>query len=439
MTRPRRFPLYLQLYLALLVAVVVALVVVGVAFRALRDHPGAELDHLQRAGSALEAGAPDPRAPNARDALDAIAEAYGVDLIVGEPSGLTLASSSRRPFAPPRRPERPGFRNGPQGPLLVVTLDDDRWGAVRARHPGRPPHRIHPFFVMLFVLAGIMGVASYPFARRVTRRLELLTTGVERWGKGELGHRVQETGADEVATLAAAFNRAAERIDVLLLQQKQMLANASHELRSPLARLRMGLELVAEEPDANARQKRVEEIRRDIVELDSLIEEVLLYARADARVPRRPPEPVALGALVSQEAARAGVPVAVSGDAVVPGDVSLLRHLVRNLMENAVLHGGGRNVRASITTDEATATLAVEDDGPGIPEADRERVFAPFYRSTPSPGPAGQAERGAASGHGVGLALVRQVARHHGGDARCTASASGGSRFEITLPVRPSG
>ena len=194
----------------------------------------------------------------------------------------------------------------------------------------------------------------------MTRRLELLTTGVERWGQGELGHRVKETGADEVATLAVAFNRAAERIDALLFQQKQMLANASHELRSPLARLRMGLELIAEEPDAGARQKRVEEIRRDIVELDGLIEEILLYARADARVPRRPPEPVSLAALVSEEATRVGVAVALSGDAVVPGDASLLRHLVRNLIENAALHGGGRNVRASLSTNDQAATLAVD-------------------------------------------------------------------------------
>jgi signal transduction histidine kinase len=221
-----------------------------------------------------------------------------------------------------------------------------------------------------------------------------------------------------------------------------MLANASHELRSPLARLRMGLELIAEEPDASARQKRVEEIRRDIVELDTLIEEVLLYARADARVPQRPLEPVALGALISEESARMGVGVAVSGDATVPGDLRLLRHLVRNLLENAALHGGGRNVRASITTDADAATLAVEDDGPGVPEADRERVFAPFYRSTPSsrstPSPDRAANGGdgaATPGHGLGLALVRQVARHHGGDARCTASTSGGSRFEVRLPV----
>jgi signal transduction histidine kinase len=208
-----------------------------------------------------------------------------------------------------------------------------------------------------------------------------------------------------------------------------MLANASHELRSPLARLRMGLEIIAEEPDGERRQKLVRQIHGDIVELDGLIEELLLYARADDRVPRRPPVAVDLRALVSEEAARTGA--VVDGDGVtLEGDASMLRHLVRNLLENAQRHGGGAAVRVSITSDGATARLNVDDRGPGVPEDDRERIFAPFFRRQAAGEPTND------RGHGLGLSLVRQVAHYHGGEVAYHPRPDGGSRFEVRLPLR---
>jgi signal transduction histidine kinase len=428
----RRRPLHLQLYLALLASILVCLGLVAVAFRFLREPPPAPVERLRRAGEVLAETRPDVRAPDARQRLDELADELNVDILVGDTSGLSLASTSPRPFAPPRRLQ-PGWRQGPQGVMLVVDLGDDRWAAVRARGTFRPPRRVHPFFATLIALAVLMSLASYPVARRVTRKLQALTAGVERWGRGELTHRVAEEGADEVATLAATFNRAAERLDLLLDQQRQMLANASHELRSPLTRLRMGLELIAEEPDPARRQARVEQIRRDIVELDALIEEVLLYARADARVPRRPPQPVDLGALVREEAGRIGAAVEVDAapGIALAGDAVMLRHLVRNLLENAERHGAGRGVRASVRRDPDRLVVAIEDQGPGVPEEDRERIFAPFYRR------ARGASHGAAPppGHGLGLALVRQVARYHGGEVTYHARVEGGSRFEVALPA----
>jgi signal transduction histidine kinase len=279
-----------------------------------------------------------------------------------------------------------------------------------------------------------MAVASYPVARRLAKRLEQVASGVKRWGKGDLGHRVPVEGEDEVATLAATFNRAAGQIDELVAQQRQMLANASHELRSPLARLRMALELLSEEPAASERARLIEESRLDIVDLDVLIEELLLMARADGRTPRRPFETTDLRAVVDSEVARLGsdlagaISVAVEGQpAPLQADPLMLRHLVRNLLENAQRHGGGKGVRAIVTAAGDNMILAVEDAGPGIPVEERERIFAPFYRL---PG----ADRSGGGGVGLGLALVRQVARYHGGDARALDGAQGGSRFEVVLP-----
>jgi signal transduction histidine kinase len=292
---------------------------------------------------------------------------------------------------------------------------------------------MHPFFTTLGILAVVMAVGAYPVARRVTRRLEALASGVERWGAGALKARVPVDGNDEISGLAATFNRAADRLDALLEQQKHMVATASHELRSPLARIRMGLELVSEEPDAERRQARVRQLHGDVVELDGLIEELLLHARADARTTIRPAQPVALQALLAEEAARTGATVQDGPPVTIEGDAVMLRHMVRNVLENAQRHGttapgAPPAVQAALEVDGPRVRLLVDDDGPGIPEEDRERVFAPFFRR--------RGGAGAPSGHGLGLALVRQVARYHGGDAVCRGNPRGaGARFEITLPL----
>jgi two-component system OmpR family sensor kinase len=443
--------LYLHLYLALLASAFVCLGVAAIAFRLLRDSGGPPRERMRRAALALSEQVPDARAPDAALHLTEIADQFGVDVVLGDGSGPLAGAPSAHAFPVPRQPA-PGWRRDRMGPTLVTPLDAAGGWAVLRPRGAYLRLRLHPFFTTLVVLALVMAIGSYPIARRVTRRLETLAHTVEAWGRGDLTSRVPVSGNDEVATLALTFNHAAERLELLLTQQRQMLANASHELRSPLARLRMGLELMAEEPDSGQRQTLVQEIHRDIVELDGLIEDVLLMARSDTRVPRRALVSVDLTALVREEAARSGAEVEVgwpgpgsgpgpgvgpgpgpgvgSGPAPatpvrVPGDLVLLRHLIRNLLENAHQHGAGAPVRVHLTAEEREVRLAVEDQGPGVAEEDRERIFAPFFRLASAP----------ASGHGVGLALVRQVARYHGGDVVYRPRQGGGSRFEVTLPA----
>lgn len=439
--RPR---FYLQLYAALLGSAFVCLLVTGIAFRVARDAGGPPAERTQEAARVLPDRLPDVRAADARARVAAVADEFAVDIIAGDSGGAVIGAPGPRAFPIPRHLQ-PGLGRDRVGPVLLISLGGDSWAALRPRVPYRRL-RMHPFFTTLAILAVVMAVGAYPVARRVTRRLESLAAEVERWGAGELRTRVPIDGKDEIALLAATFNRAAERLDLVLSQQRQMLATASHELRSPLARLRIGLELIAEEPDAGLRRARAQEIHCDVVELDGLIEELLLYARADRRVPRRPPEAVELRSVLADEAARTGAAVAVEGPAVtVHGDATMLRHLVRNLLENAERHGspaaaraaaaGGSvpapAVRAALAVEGPQVRLSVEDDGPGIPAEDRERVFAPFFRLSSA--------GGATPGHGMGLAFVRQVARYHGGDATCRAGAGGGSRFEVTLPLGAAG
>jgi signal transduction histidine kinase len=162
---------------------------------------------------------------------------------------------------------------------------------------------------------------------------------------------------------------------------------------------------------------------RDLAELDGLIGELLEASRLEAQGAARADE-VDLLALVAEEAARTGAE-AEGEPVVLRGDARLLRRLARNLLENARRHGGGSPVEARVSGSAAGARLSVSDRGPGVPESERERIFEPFYR------PPGSAESGA--GYGLGLALVRQIARAYGGDARCLARDGGGTVFEVTL------
>jgi signal transduction histidine kinase len=293
--------------------------------------------------------------------------------------------------------------------------------------PNAPPWLRGVGLAALLVLL-FLGVAAgaYPVVRRLTRRLEGLKQGVERFGAGALGQRVDASGRDEVAAVAASFNHAAERVEALVNSHKNLLANASHELRSPLARMKMALSLMESSSDAPQRERLASELRTNIGELDALVEEVLLASRLDAQAAVFTPQPVEVVALAAEEAAQVGAELhAVDAQLTVPGDERLLRRALRNLLENAKRYGGGE-IMLHAARAGATIELRVCDRGVGVPEALRERIFEPFFRLP------GHAER--EGGVGLGLALVKQIALRHGGTVRCEANPGGGSCFVLSLP-----
>jgi len=319
---------------------------------------------------------------------------------------------------------RPGMRGGPgPGPGAAQVPPP-----VRAVVPGLAP-RGWPEgagLVLLLVLVFIgVALGAWPVVRRLTRRLEALKRGVDAFGAGELSKRVAEDGKDEVAALGASFNHAAARIEALLRSHQSLLANASHELRSPLARLKMAMSLLEEAPpEQRAALKR--EIDVNIGELDALVEEVLLASRLDAATALEQHDEVELLGIAAEEAARVQAH-AQGTPTVVRGDERLLRRALRNLLENARRYGGDE-VEVTVTAEGGTAKASVCDRGPGVPAAYRERIFEPFFRLP------GHAEK--AGGVGLGLALVRQIAERHGGQVRCEPREGGGSRFTLALPQR---
>lgn len=320
----------------------------------------------------------------------------------------------------PRNPRRLGGTAGEGRPPLAPPL----WPALEVGALAGVPQGV-TLLALLALLFAAVAAGAFPVVRRLTHRLEALKKGVEAFGAGALHQRVNEDGRDEVAALAASFNRSATRIEALLHAHRSLLANASHELRSPLARLKLALAMLDDAPPAE-RAALQAEIGTNIAELDALVEEVLLTSRLEATAgDPAAGEAVDLLALAAEEAAR--VQVQATGErVVVHGEERLLRRALRNLLENARRYGG-TPLEVQVARIAGEAVVRVGDRGPGVPEACRERVFEAFYRL---PGHAEQE-----GGVGLGLALVRQIAQRHGGRAQCQAREGGGSVFSLSLPA----
>ncbi len=392
MTTPLAQRLYLRIWLAVVGAIVLLTLIFGWIWRA-----ESERERAQRPGR---------------------------EIILRNAQGEVLGQAQAR-----------GNRVPGQGWEFEVPLRNGQTVFVQLPRPGnRPPPPPAPswwqppynFLALLVLVASAVALGAYPIVRRLTKRLEALQQGVERWGEGDLGRRLPEDGQDEVAFLAQRFNVAAARVQALLLSHKALLANASHELRSPLARIRMGLELLESQPGPATRA----EIARDIRELDQLIDEILLASRLDASPDDLGPlEPVDLVGLGAEECARTGAefetPPGVTS-LVVAGLTRLLRRALRNLLENARRHGAG-TVTLTLRADGGQAEIRVCDQGPGVPAALRERIFEPFFRLP------GASER--EGGVGLGLALVRSIVQRHGGAVHCEENPGGGACFVLRLPI----
>ncbi len=280
--------------------------------------------------------------------------------------------------------------------------------------------RRRSFLALVCVMAGTVAIGCWPIARRITRRLESVRDGMGRWGEGELAVRVPVQGQDEIASVARTFNDAADRVERSFEAQRRVLASASHELRSPLARLRMSLALL---DDADpARQALVRSAEKDIEELDATVSDILHVGRMQALARPARPQPIDLLLLLREEGEKVGA-VVDGPPRVVSGDPRLLRRLVRNLLENAQRHGA-----PPIEARTTAGGLEISDRGPGVAEQHREAIFQPFWR--PSTHVEGQD-----GGVGLGLHLVREIARHHGGEVRVETREGGGSRFVVDLPT----
>jgi signal transduction histidine kinase len=401
-----RSSLFLKIYLTFLAGLVALVAISGLVFVVTQHGEGAHW--AERRDRFLQAMIPPPGDSAGLQAmLDRLSEAVEGDISVFADDGRLIAAAGD--------PIPYGAGKGRSG-AFSIDLPDGRRIAVRLTE-GFSPGRFSPL-LYLGLVALVMAAAAYPVVRHLTRRLEALRQGAEAWGAGDLAIRVNDRGRDEVAAVARSFNTAADRIEALLAAHRQLLAHASHELRSPLARLRMAIDL---RPDGKAE----EEIVRNLGEIDALVEEILLGSRLDHHARALDREEIDLLALAAEEGARHGVDV--SGRSVtMRGDARLLRRLISNLMQNALKHGAPP-VTATVVPTSGGTRIEVSDCGAGIPDGEVERMFEPFYR------PGGTSE--SAGGWGLGLSLVRQIAELHGGAVTYVRKEDGGACFRVDLPA----
>jgi len=407
--------LYLQVYFTIVGSLILVLLAAGLVWHFTVNIPPIS-QSFELAGEVAAGLVPPKNASREQQqqAISQLAARFATDIALFDATGERIASAGK-PVPTPDVNGRPGWLSARSGSAYSIHLPDGRWVVGRVPGPHRPPALM--LIVFLGALAVAVALGALPVARRLTRRLERLQHGVQSLGAGDLSARVEVEGRDEVAQLANSFNQAAARIEALVQAHKMLLANASHELRTPLTRIRLGIELAKGDPARKA------ELEKDIAELDRLVDEILLASRLDAVEHIDHTEDIDLLALAAEECARYDNCHIEGRSILVHGDPMLLRRMIRNLIENAERHGQPP-VELGLEAGEGRALLRVRDRGAVIGERERAGLFLPFYRVAGASGP---------QGAGLGLSLVRQIARRHGGDV--VYDPQRGSCFTVSLPA----
>ncbi len=300
-----------------------------------------------------------------------------------------------------------------EGEVLEMTFPRSR---VSARNP-------HQLIVLMLATGALMTLIAYLFLRNQLRPIKRLAEAAESFGKGQVVP-YQPSGANEVRSAGGAFLNMRSRIERQTQQRTLMLSGVSHDLRTPLTRLKLGLSMQPASKDNDA-------LIGDVSEMESLITAFLDFARSDATEELEPCDPVQLTREVVENAKRAGQSVTLGEMPKTGVDMNLrpmaIRRALENLTGNAVRYG--TNARVSAEVLETAIRISIEDDGPGIPEAKREEALKPFSRLDAS------RNQNKGSGVGLGLAIAADIARSHGGSLRLGESPElGGLSVDLVLP-----
>jgi two-component system osmolarity sensor histidine kinase EnvZ len=308
----------------------------------------------------------------------------------------------------------------PRDVILLVQLDT---GVMRIVVSRERVFTTNAYVMILWMVGSsilLFAIASV-FMRNQVRPIRELAAVSEAFGKGGDIEGYRPSGASEVRQAGAAFVVMRERLRRFLLQRTEMLAGISHDLRTPLTRMKLELALLDDSPSVGG-------LRADIADMERMVESYLAFVRGDGE---EQPEPTDLARLLADLVAgeqREGHPVRLitEGDLVISLRPQAVRRSIRNLLANATRHGARIELRAK--RRERSVKILIDDDGPGIPSGSREDVFKPFFRLDSSRNPT-------TGGVGLGLTIARDVVRAHGGDIWLEDSPLGGLRARIKLPV----
>jgi len=365
------------------------------------------------AGSDAAAGEESELMTTARDALAlALPPGVGFRVIDARPVYLNPDSWYAREFG-----ERPGVRM-----YATVLLNDGVWITVESIDPARATQWVIRMFRNLAIVDGVMVILCFFAVRQVTRPLSVLASAAEDLGRNIDRPPLPERGANELVRASRALNVMQDRLKRYVDTRMKVLAAMSHDLKTPITRMRLRAEML---DDAHIKAKFI----KDLDELQHMVGSTLDYMRglAEGGEAVQPIDVTALISSLKEDAEEAGHTITISGEARSPvmGRAQALKRCLQNLIDNALAYGR----RADITLrDEGGAlNIAISDDGPGIPEDDIERVFEPFYRVE------GSRNRNT-GGSGLGLSIARNIAQAHGGSVRLRNLARGGLEATLRIP-----
>ena len=355
------------------------------------------------------------------------------DLVITVEPGARLAADPQPPASMVERTLGLAISERVQLPYTIDSRLSREWYEIRVQLPEgvlrvlAPGRRLFSPTTYIFILwmvgsALVLFAIAIAFMRNQIRSIRRLAIAADSFGKGRDVPDFKPEGANEVRQAAAAFLVMRERIQRQMKQRTEMLAGVSHDLRTPLTRMKLALAMLGESQD-------IEDLKGDVAEMETMIEAYLAFARGEGAEPVETADLARLLGEAATGARRAGgrVELETAGALTLPLRVNAFRRCLTNLLANSRRHADGVWLAAR-RRDDATIEIVLDDDGPGIPEHAREDVFKPFFRLDSS-------RNSETGGAGLGLAIARDVVRSHGGEITLDDSPQGGLRVIIRLPV----
>ncbi|MEO8257709.1 MAG: ATP-binding protein [Acidobacteriota bacterium] len=428
--------LYVRILVALVGTVLISLVAFLATFLAM-TRPAEErllrqfqTRQIEDAVSAYELGGPAQlsiyldRLDRAWDAKHYFVDADDRDLVTGGDRSA-IAGAPRSLFGGPPVLD---------GRLLIVQRSPD--SRYRLLIVAPPPFNVRAFLPYYVLILAAVALVCWLLAVTIVRPIRQLAAVVERFGRSDLATRARIDRRDEIGNLAGAFNRMADRIETLVTAERRLLQDISHELRSPLARLKIGIELARTALD---RESATDRLQKEVDRLTALVGGLIEVTRAEGDPSTRKSELVLLNEVVAEvvqrcsleaEAKQSRIVVAGTAAGTVRGDPELLRRAVENVLRNAIRHAPAPSeIDVRIDSDDGATHICVRDRGHGVPEALLPRLAEPFFRADDS-------RDATTGGVGLGLAIARRaLLLHHG--TLVAENANPGLRVTLTIPTAP--
>lgn len=428
--------LFFRLYLFLMLPATIAFVV----FMYITDQVMAQLhaDQMRaRAAGAFDRAEriiSDTRVPDWQGRLKLIEETFRVEHAIVPYSNAAedwfMSSSERERL----REGQIAFRDRPGGGQVYLRKLKDSDRVLRIEWVGAYEYLMLYYAIILGLVSAALCAILYRWARPMWHDLEAMKAATARVGAGDFTVRAPVRRSSLLEPIASGFNGMAERVQALLQSHRDLEQAVAHELRTPLAQLKFDLELARSSADEGERDARFEAMEQDVIDLEELVNELLVLA-ALREAPPYAPKPMLAREVMSEVIRRAKDEMRASGRSVaiepprhlpetITCDAKYMSRALVNVLRNALRYA---NEKVAVTVEKSGArtVINVDDDGPGVPPEERERLFQPFTRV--------EGSRGRESGGvGLGLAIVKSVAEWHGGEARISDSPLGGARVSIS-------